>query len=511
MRYVARSERVDLLSPSSFLAIVSAQYYTALTIAIAIAMYRKKCFCSVLLQVVILVSFLLYYYNLYPITQTDALFLTRNKIKAYSVVEAPKLKNKSEIEGLSQVTQNALLLNKKNTAYSVVEPNSPRTQSEGFLVSLGFWEQQTQGLLNFHQLQCLANHIGMRVVEPFLTGTSYSLNPAIKDAESLGKLINMDVWNSKLSSAHGYQPVLSWEIFKQEAPMQLIIHCIQYRAAGVFPRSIDFNGIQNGCSKECYEQFDPLLLLLQQEGFKQIRKSCTNVLKLSLTSTVSFKEFKESIFARYDPSTVTVIFDEFRGLDPHLGGVRLPLQLDSPCIHTRRLPPKIIVPSAQIMKDAERYYTKIAKNVGILARIEKIHANRHTFIECVEKAVQIKEELYKNQSLRNTFLSMDVGKYGSTSVNIFHANQLLTQGQTLFEKVYTQEENWTFQEWEKSFSSIASSGNVAYVANLQRTIAAKATCLILIGGGSFQEQAEQWHREQFYPELSNQCVYTVCT
>ncbi len=349
----------------------------------------------------------------------------------------------------------------------------------------------------------------MRVVEPFLTGTSYSLNPVINYAEKLSKLINMDVWNSKLSSVHSYKPVLSWETFKKEAPKQIIIHCIQYRESGVSPRTRDFNGVQNGCSKECYKQFDPVLLL-QQEGFKQIRRSCTNVLKLSLGHTVSFKEFKESIFARSDPANVTVIFNEFRGLDPHLGGVRLPLQLDSPCIHTRRLPPKIIVPSAEILSNAKKYYTKVAENftVGILARIEKIHANhRLTFMKCVEKAVQTKEDLYKKRGLTNLFLAMDVGKYGSTSIG---ANQVLTQGQTLFNKLYTQE-NWTFQEREESFSSIASSDNVAYVANLQRTIAAKATCLILIGGGSFQEQTEEWHREQFHPELSNQCIYTICT
>ncbi len=54
--------------------------------------------------------------------------------------------------------------------------------------------------------------------------------------------------------------------------------------------------------------------------------------------------------------------------------------------------------SAQIMKDAEKYYTNVAENVtvGILAIFEKIQKNsRVRFTECVEKAVQIKDELYK--------------------------------------------------------------------------------------------------------------------
>ncbi len=76
-------------------------------------MYRKQFLYAVLLQVyniVILVSCLLYYHKLSSIAQNAT-----NKNEAYSVVEAPKPKKKSEIEGLSQVTQNALLLTKKNT------------------------------------------------------------------------------------------------------------------------------------------------------------------------------------------------------------------------------------------------------------------------------------------------------------------------------------------------------------------------------------------------------------
>ena len=142
-----------------------------------------------------------------------------------------------------------------------------------------------------------------------------------------------------------------------------------------------------------------------------------------------------------------------------------------------------------------------------MARIENIYAKPHQkFSECVEKAVQIKEILSTNHGLSKTFLAMDVGKYGSTSIG---ADKTLKQGQTLFKSLY--EEKWTFEEWERMFSNISSSDNPAYVANLQRTIASKATCLILIGGGSFQEQAEQWHREYFHSGQSEQCVYTICT
>ncbi len=409
----------------------------------------------------------------------------------------------------------------KSVSYSVGGKVKSKKKSQGFLASFDFYEQQTQALLNFYQLQCLATHSDMRVAEPFLTGTWLSSFPdhmswfseSTENAASLGKVYDMDVWNSKLSSGRSYQPVLSWETFKQEAPRQLIVHCIQYHS-GKPPKPNDFKNFQIDCSNHCYKGFNKVLSLLQKEGFKEVGRGCTNVEHLAFDRRITIEEFKENVFGDCDPADVTVIFNTFRGFDSidRKDGMRFPLYINSSCGHRRNLPPNSIVPSALIMKDAEKYYTKVAENVtvGILARIEKIQLNsRVRFTECVEKAVQIKEELYKNHSLKNTFLAMDVGKYGSKSSGAKKVQGNL--GKTLFEKLYGKE-NWTFEEWERMFSTISSSENPAYVANLQRTIAAKATCLILIGGGSFQYQTRRWHLDQFQPDkpAANQCVFMVC-
>ena len=72
----------------------------------------------------------------------------------------------------------------------------------GFMVALGLWEQQSQGLINFSQLQCFANLFHMRTTEPFLTETnsSYRLYPSEgTETQRLGNLIDMDVWNRNMS------------------------------------------------------------------------------------------------------------------------------------------------------------------------------------------------------------------------------------------------------------------------------------------------------------------------
>ncbi len=380
---------------------------------------------------------------------------------------------------------------------------------EGFLVSLGFWEQQTQGLLNFHQLQCLANQTGMRVAQPFLTGTLFRPYPSTKDDPNLGKVYNMEAWNEKLFTLHKYKPVLSWETLIREAPKPIIIHCIQYQQLGTKNRN--FKGFQNGCSESCYDQFDSILKLLQKEGFEEVRRSCTNFYHLSFKEKITFDEFKINIFRDYDPSKVTVILNEFRGIEfDDRTDLRFPLNLNSPCAQLRDLPPNIILPSAQIIKDAEKYFKEKNKNttIGIMARIEKIQNNPSQKIsECIKQAIQITQDLYKNHRFSNMFLAMDVGKYGSTS---FSGNQVRKDGQTFFESLHVYNtQHLTFQEWEGMFSHISSSNNPAYVGNLQRTIVAKTKCLVLLGGASFQSQAIEWHH-YFHPEQPEECVYYIC-
>ncbi len=380
-------------------------------------------------------------------------------------------------------------------------------QTEGFMVALKFWEQQTCGLQNFCQLQCLANLFRMRTAEPFVIDTTYTLQPLPSSSSietRLGNLIDMDVWNRNMSIKYNCRPVVSWETLIREAPRNLIIHCIQYRQ--ISPKTWEFNGSRNGCSEKCYKQFNSILPLLHKSGFKTVQRSCSNVLNLDLHDTIALEEFRKNIFGEYDPADVTVILNEFRGINFDLSspGMRLPLSLDSPCIHINS--PSI--PNSQIIKDAEKYYRNKARNVtvGILVRIEKIHVSNHfKFEECANQAVQIKDDLYSKRGLLNTYLAMDVGKYGTRSIAQY---RLRGKGQSLFNMLY-EKEDLTFQEWEEMSTSIASSDNIAYVANVQRTIAAKAECLILIGGGSFQTQTRIWY-EKFHPESSNHCIFWVC-
>lgn len=51
----------------------------------------------------------------------------------------------------------------------------PALDTRGYMVSFRFYEQQTQGLHNLIQFQCVAYSYGLRVVEPFVTNSMFTI------------------------------------------------------------------------------------------------------------------------------------------------------------------------------------------------------------------------------------------------------------------------------------------------------------------------------------------------
>ena len=137
------------------------------------------------------------------------------------------------------------------------------------------------------------------------------------------------------------------------------------------------------------------------------------------------------------------------------------------------------------------------------------------------KVVDIARNLSSRTSSPNTnniFLTLDVGKYGSKSVewvlglskyNLKNkSSDVITSVKKIVPALYGQK--WTFKEWEESFIK-ATDGieNPGYIASLQRTIASRADCLILMGGGDYHRLALHGYLE-LHPDTSQQCLRFVC-
>ena len=111
----------------------------------------------------------------------------------------------------------------------------------------------------------------------------------------------------------------------------------------------------------------------------------------------------------------------------------------------------------------------------------------------------------------NIFVSADIGKYGSNTwdYTLFHdlqfsskrASEIRRTGSGLVTHI---------EMWEYSFAQ-ATGGIVdrGYIAALQRTLANTADCIILVGGGIFQNIVLQEYIDD-HPNPSQQSIYNIC-
>jgi len=68
---------------------------------------------------------------------------------------------------------------------------------------------------------------------------------------------------------------------------------------------------------------------------------------------------------------------------------------------------------------------------------------------------------------------------------------------------------WTFEQWEKSFSQ--ATGGVedkGYTAAVQRGLASQGSCLILLGGGEFHALALKHYVDRTEPH--DRCIDLIC-
>ena len=176
--------------------------------------------------------------------------------------------------------------------------------------------------------------------------------------------------------------------------------------------------------------------------------------------------------------------------------------------------------SKRIKRDAEeyikRYFGGKKDFISLMIRFE----HRLTAAKTDKLAVvkSILHEVRQNwivvkdrQHLNATFLAFDVGKYGSAGFNLLNffgpMGEILEEMRKFFDSLYNG--SISYSEWEDSFVEVggvkSGSGVAGYVAILQKEIASQGRCIILIGGGSFQESAGHLH--QLHHQGQKQCTF----
>ncbi len=395
-------------------------------------------------------------------------------------------------------------------SFSRIEEEVKTVRNLGYFFALKYYEQQTQATKNFLQMQCLASSYGMQVVEPFLVESQLAFPFSRLGQDQpvnfrFGDIIDLNLWNQQTQENYGYPAVASWGQFLDSAPRNLVIVCVRYRDPPIIKVPSPGYNYRNGCSKSCFMSFDSAVNFLSNKyDFVLVRKVCANF--ANYAGSVTSEGFLENILGmRYSSSNVTVILNQFRGF---FGLYRI--QVLSPCGLLTHSNTKVsVLPSKRLVREAKLYASTNFANrsyTSIMVRAEKIVLHSHLNLShCAALALAKVWMLGLQHGVKDFFLTMDIGRFGSYGAQL--NKQVYIEGAQFFQHLYGKK--WSIAQWEYSFVKAAASINPAYIANLQRTVAARGACLLMVGAGGFQAQARSLY-ERYHPNISTQCIHKIC-
>ena len=388
------------------------------------------------------------------------------------------------------------------TPLSPITPTANKIQSKrhkrltfkrnfGYVMGTSFYDQLTGSFANLVSLQCWADSVStdMRVVEPALLESvlNINLNGLIYDNDTSANFedfFNRTQWN-KMSEERKIAPLVSWEKFINDAPHKLIL----------------VDKPNERLSKTFLEN---AALLEKKYNFKIVRK--TNFPNENMTPV----EFKKLVYGHYNPHEAAVIFRAW-------GGIALGDSYNRVAVAGTKCGRRVTsyAPfSHNILQDSIKYTEKYIKNAGekgyisVMIRMEH-YLSRHNFFrgktdneteneikKCLNKLAEEVNALKEQHVIESIFLTMDCRNSGSYMFKIAfpdHVTKIATDATVkLFPMLYG--DSTTLEEWDKSFEETASFPEVSgYIAFLQKHLAAKGTCLLTVGGGSFQSTTHRLH------------------
>lgn len=401
---------------------------------------------------------------------------------------------------------------------------SPRTPGGGYVVVLRVYEQQTMASGNLLQLQCWASMLNMSLVTPFMK-LSTILTPLAearhKTHLSLWDIFNKTHWHEH-TQAHGYLPLVGWEDWVKRAPRKLVIvqfkHPILSQVKEKKKQGIEFPHPRSGDAykKGCEFKFisGKTLSSLRDKGFLVVRRVCFN---FQNGDGFTFTEFRDHLFGTFNPGNVSVIIDMWRGLNEP----QRVLITDKICREEHPFREQV-QPSGGLIRDAQIYKEKFLgpdDYIAVITRFEMTGLSRqhemsndsHAEIpRCIEKTLSQLNQLRTDTGIENTFLSIDIGKYGSSSFSKKKYYHHLREMTEFVRKVHRG--RMIMADTEHMLEHVSRTRDSGYIASLQQLIVTRAKCILFMGGGSFQRHALHMYQE-LHPHIEEQCIRVVesCT
>ena len=388
----------------------------------------------------------------------------------------------------------------------------------GYVVAMRYSGQQGTGIQALMSLQCWIGsfNLPMLILEPILNETEFISFSNVFETSLLqfSDLFDISQFNSA-SESMKFAQLGSQDHFYKNAPRKVIYvnSSRSRRFKGTKPPTLIWTASkENDCYSEVYIP----------DGFCVVRViDLTSQWSMQKSYQIfSVAEMHEIIFGRWSPQEITLIFRQWHTpwyvLNPTL-------QQPSQCRNIRNISTESqFYPSRRLLTDVhyyENHFLGSRNKLAVMLRLERMtmqlnikkHRSDNSSETCLSEAVEAAEQMWsKDIEYSKPIVAVDVGKYGSRSwrKNVDMMKLKQQANSTLSLLFHNQ---WTFEQWENSFTQAARGiTNSGYIAALQRTLASRADCLVLLGGGYFQDLALNDYLRN-HPKKEQRCVHLVCT
>ena len=440
---------------------------------------------------------------------------------------------------VGSVHRAAVLMNGDNGHQEVADHDELHDSSKcscsrkrGYVLSLRYSGQQGSGIGALLSQLCWIESfdLPMKVVEPYVRSSSLVGLPALNSSQDL-KISDYFDFDHLVHSAldRGYGLLATVEEFERVAPRDLIL--VLMVGGKIADYAVNVVWESNPESTVCMTNISHKMDHFERNGFCVVK-----VIKIIFgfgTTFVFTAEDMYKIFGRWKPEDITLVFSLWRA-PWFVQNVELvnPAMCDKSA--SRGLQ-SILRPSKRLLEDSRKYeelFLQVENRLSVMMRVEhsvwqlgraEARATRRNktstinISQCFHKLQNITHTLQKKLGYNGIFLTADVGKYASSTWNqtLKHFHYTKSDVSMLFTLVESYiglllSNKVTFQQWQESFSKVLmGGGDAGYIAALQRTIASRSDCLVLLGGGLFQRLALHEYVRN-HPDLKMQCVYFVC-
>ena len=411
--------------------------------------------------------------------------------------------------------------------------------NKSYVVVLKYGGQQGSGMRSLSVLQCTLGSFydNFYIVEPFLGESNIGPhNNESGEGVNFSMLFDFDSFNAE-SRQMGYPEMVTLDEYLHNAPKNVIYVHVRLRSST--RNWVVWSAERDGERVKCYdEEVDGQLMkprynkviMRTRTRFSQVLPNycVVRIVKLhiffknDMNNTTKFCEsskIRELVFNSWSPNEVSLVFTYYYNklylpvLQP-LHGIDC---LEKYAQYEIR---EQFKPSARLLSDAKEYEKRFLgrrNRLAIMFRLERIlkyyvkeddDGTRPRSLEgCFKEATGIFKGMHRGDNKLAPMLTLDIGKFGTNSLNYNRYENVTELSERMLTAVYGHQ--WSLNDWEESFAQVTSGETSGpYIAALQRILASRADCMILVGGGSFQAMAVQDYMVDH--QNSEKCIHLVC-